>query len=205
MLKLTENVLFVTSCVTTYVKSINHSKIISNIEDIQRTSSGNKLSNEGGWQSLVIQSPAFDNQETSNLFLNYIIPSAREVAKLWSLPLRDSNVGYWYNVNYKYSSNREHTHPNAFLSGVYYLKVPNDCGNITFLRAESEYDKMEFIHTRLTQQELVVDNTRINAEHWIQPEEGLLILFPGYLKHYVRQNLTNDLDDRRISLSFNFW
>lgn len=205
MFTLTENLLFVTSCFTTYVDSINHSSIVDAIEKIQAAESGNFRSNEGGFQSKVRQSPEFDNAETAKLFEEVISPAAKMVAKSWSLPSTMDNVGYWYNVNYKYSSNREHTHPQAFLSGVYYIKVPKDCGNIVFLRSNSEHDKMEFIHQKITEEELHIDNNRINTEHWFAPVEGMLILFPGHLTHYVRQNLTNDADDRRISLSFNFW
>jgi len=205
MFKLTENLLFVTSCFITYINTTNHSGIVDAIEKIQSTSIGNQRSNEGGFQSQVMQSPNFDNLETATLFNTVICPAAEMVATSLSLPSKMDRVGYWYNVNYKYSSNREHTHPNAFLSGVYYIKVPQNSGNITFLRSSSEHDKMEFIHHKIAAEGLQIDNNRINTEYWHTPVEGMLILFPGHLSHYVRQNLTNEIDDRRISLSFNFW
>jgi uncharacterized protein (TIGR02466 family) len=205
MFKLTENLLFVTSCFTTYVDSINHTDIVDAIERIQKEEPGNQRSNQGGFQSMVKHSPDFDNSETIRLFNDVIFPAAQLVGKAWSIPSEMDKVAYWYNVNYKYSSNREHTHPNSFLSGVYYIKVPQDSGNIMFLRANSEHDKMEFIHQLITEKNLQIDNNRINTEHWFAPAEGMLILFPGHLTHYVRQNLTNDTDDRRISLSFNFY
>jgi uncharacterized protein (TIGR02466 family) len=205
MFTLTENLLFVTSCFTTYVETTNHTAIVESIEKIQATSGGNLRSNEGGFQSKVIHSPDFDNIETFNLFDNVIYPAGRMVAKSWSLPANMDKVGYWYNVNYKYSSNREHTHPRSFLSGVYYIKVPENSGNITFLRSNTEHDKMEFIHNRISEEGLQIDNNRINSEYWYTPVEGMLILFPGHLTHYVRQNLTTEIDDRRISLSFNFY
>jgi len=205
MFTLTENLLFVTSCFITYINTTDHKGIVDAIEKIQSTDVGNQRSNEGGFQSKVIHSPNFDNSVTADLFNNVIYPAASMVAKSWSLPSNMDRVGYWYNVNYKYSSNREHTHPNAFLSGVYYVKVPENSGNIIFLRANSEHDKMEFIHNKISEEDLQIDNNRINTEHWYTPVEGMLILFPGHLSHYVRQNLTNEIDDRRISLSFNFY
>jgi hypothetical protein len=42
------------------------------------------------------------------------------------------------------------------------------------------------------------------AEYFMQPEDGLLFIFPGHLNHFVEQNLTNDEDDRRVSIAFNF-
>lgn len=205
MLNLTENLLFVTSCFTTYVDFVDHEKIISSIGVLQKTKSSSYKSNEGGYQSPVMHRTEYDNSETAHLFEEAIIPAAKKIAELWSLPSSMEKVAYWYNVNYKYSSNREHTHPGAFLSGVFYLKVPSDSGNIVFLRANSEHDKMEFIHTKIEQEGLKIDNNRINTEHWFRPEKNLLILFPGHLSHYVKQNRTEDTDDRRISLSFNFW
>lgn len=205
MFNLTENLLFVTSCFTTYVDSINHDSIVDAVEKIQTTEFGKRRSNEGGFQSAIKYSPEYDNLETARLFTNVIIPAAKIIAQSWSLPSQMNNIGYWYNVNYKHSSNREHTHPNSFLSGVYYIQAPTNSGNITFLRANSEHDKMEFIHRQITEHNLQVDNNRINTEHWYVPTPGLLILFPGHLTHYVKQNLTDEVDDRRISLSFNFF
>jgi len=205
MFTLTENLLFVTSCFITYINTTNHRGIVEAVEKIQATDVGNQRSNEGGFQSRVIHSPNFDNIETSNLFNNVIYPAAGMVAKSWSLPSNMDRVAYWYNVNYKYSSNREHTHPRSFLSGVYYIKVPENSGNITFLRASSEHDKLEFIHEQISEKDLQIDNNRINSQHWYTPVEGMLILFPGHLSHFVRQNLTTEVDDRRISLSFNFY
>lgn len=204
MFTLTETLLFVTSCFTTYTDSVDHSSIVDAIEKIKLTEDGNHRSNEGGFQSFVRYSPEFDNLETAKLFDTVIFPAAKMVAKSWSLPSKMNTVAYWYNVNQKYSSNREHTHPGAFLSGVYYIKVPTDSGKIVFLRSNSEHDKMEFIHQRITTENLKIDNNRINTQHWFAPMEGMLILFPGHLTHYVKQNLTTEIDDRRISMSFNF-
>lgn len=204
MLKLTENLLFVTSCVSTYVDGIDHASIVEAIEKIQSRCKGNRRSNEGGYQSLVQYSPEYDNAETTKLFENYIVPAAKNIQKMWSLPTIMEKVGYWYNVNPKYSSNREHSHPRSFLSGVYYVKVPADSGKIIFLRSSTEHDRLDFVHQEITTHNLTIDNNRINSEHWFAPKEGMLLFFPGHLSHYVRQNCTNDIDDRRISLSFNF-
>jgi hypothetical protein len=40
---------------------------------------------------------------------------------------------------------------------------------------------------------------------WSVPtDENKLIIFPAYIRHYVEQNLTEDEDDERISIAFNF-
>jgi uncharacterized protein (TIGR02466 family) len=38
----------------------------------------------------------------------------------------------WGNINYKYSHNKNHVHPGAQWSGVYYIKTPPKCGHIWF-------------------------------------------------------------------------
>ena len=136
------------------------------------------------------------------MFQDYIIPVAKMIQPKWNIPCNMEQLNYWYNINPKYTYNREHTHLNSFLSGVYYIKVPENSGNIFFLRSQTEIDRMLFLNSKLEEQGNLYSNNRTNVEHWFVPQEGLLILFPGHLNHYVDQNLTNDIDDRRISLSF---
>lgn len=204
MLTLTENQMFVNSCYTSYLTGVDHSAIIGAIEQIQATKPSNQFSNAGGYQSLSMYFPNFDNQETDNLFNNHIIPMSNHIIdEMWNLPTGERQMNYWYNVNGKYTYNREHTHPSAFLSGVYYIKVPKDSGLIHFLRSPSEIDRMEFMTKFIRGKDF--NNNRINTEHWFIPKEGMLILFPGHLTHFVERNLTDEKDDRRISLSFNFF
>jgi uncharacterized protein (TIGR02466 family) len=203
--ELKETVLFATSCVSTYLKSIDNLSIIDSIEQLQKTDPGNHRSNIGGYQSHGIYLPNYDNLITKQLFENHIIPAAKKIKQVWDLPNDMNRASYWYNINYKHSSNREHSHHESFLSGVYYLKVPSNSGNIMFLRSQLEVDRMHFIG-----KSLFLNNTEINTPHLFTeyrmvPEEGLLILFPGHLSHYVERNNTDDVDDRRISLSFNFY
>jgi uncharacterized protein (TIGR02466 family) len=207
-MELKEHILFVNSCFTTYLEEVNRENIISAIEKIQATQKGNFRSNAGGFQSFVLQHTEYDNISTQHLFQDYILPAAKAAGKSWGIPNEINAHGYWYNVNYKYNYNRSHMHPMSYISGVYYLKVPSgNAGNIIFNRTEQELDRMAFVTKDLARDENgagVVDNVRINTEHWFLPEESLLILFPSHLSHYVEANLTNDVDDRRISLSFNF-
>src|SRR3546814_14061776 len=41
-------------------------------------------------------------------------------------------TGMWANINKKDRYLGEHTHPNNFLNGVYYVKAPAGCGAILF-------------------------------------------------------------------------
>ena len=204
MTTLQENLIFVSSCFTTYLTTVDNQVITDRIFQMQQTDLGNIRSNVGGWQSPAMENSNYDNSSVMQLFEKYIVPAAQIVIKSWQLPCTPDKISYWYNVNPKYTYNREHYHGASFISGVYYLKVPEDSGNIYFTRAQTEADRMNFLTKILIDEKLDTDNSRTNTEHWFTPKEGMLILFPGHLSHYVQQNITNDEDDRRVSLSFNF-
>jgi len=83
---------------------------------------------------------------------------------------------FWFNVALLGESTGVHNHNGkALISGVYYLQVPENCGNIVFLKGNKE--KLE-----------------------ISPKSGKLLLFPSELDHCVQNNMGND---KRISVAFN--
>ena len=107
----------------------------------------------------------------------------------------------WANVNYKYSHNKNHCHPGAQWSGVYYIKAPKDCGHIWFT------DPCGQRHIDIP----IMDHSKEKPLHYwrevhYQPIEGRLIMFPGWLIHEVAPNLTKLKGESgwRISVSFNF-
>lgn len=83
----------------------------------------------------------------------------------------------------------EHSHGDADISGVYYVQTNNRDGNIYFRSPVriGEGDNRCFEHL-----------THCNVS--ITPEVGKLMMFPGWLRHGVRENQT---DSERISFSFN--
>jgi len=107
----------------------------------------------------------------------------------------------WANINYKYSHNKNHVHPGAQWSGVYYIKTPPNCGHIWFT------DPCGQRHLEIP---IMADKKAKPTHYWrevhYQPIEGRLIMFPGWLTHEVAQNMS-DLkgeDGWRVSVSFNF-
>lgn len=205
MPQIIEHQLFVTSCYVTYLDEIDNSRIAEKALYHEATTSSNQRSNKGGYQT----QPIFDNEtdcpEILRLFQSIICPSAQKISDSWNLNKEMNKFSYWYNVNRRYSYNTAHIHPHSFISGVYYVKVPSNSGNIIFDRAQSEIDRLQFQQTYILSSGANPDNNRINTEYWFTPKEGMLILFPGHLSHSVDQNLTQDADDARISLSFNFF
>jgi len=197
--------LFQSSIAFARVVGFDKISLISEILKLESVSTSNQRSNAGGFQSTNFDMNTFDNPYVSEMFNDFILPVLDQVADSWGFP-RTKNLSYWYNVNRRYNYNHTHYHPMAILSGVIYLKVPTNSGNITFTRAGSEADRMDFLTSwQLETNQLVADTPNANIMHSKVPEENLLIVFPGHLEHYVEQNLTKDTDDSRISVSFNYF
>ena len=107
----------------------------------------------------------------------------------------------WANVNYKYSHNKNHVHPGAQWSGVYYIKTPENCGHIWFT------DPCGQRHIDVP---IMADKKAKPTHYWREvhysPIEGRIIMFPGWLTHEVAPNMSDLTGEKgwRVSVSFNF-
>lgn len=96
----------------------------------------------------------------------------------------------WLNLSKPGMAHHHHTHPNSFVSGVFYFQtIPKD--SIRFTSPITAFSNINF--GRLA-----------NGNHYDTLNEpvhnGRLIIFPSWLRHEV---LTNRSDEDRISLAFN--
>ena len=109
--------------------------------------------------------------------------------------LGDLFISTWVNVNKRGNRNRRHTHSDSinFLSGVYYLKVPENSGDIVF------YDPKQPVYYSMADLRYYEPNY-LSHTHKIQPKENMLLYFPCWLEHEVNPSFT---DEERISISFN--
>ena len=101
----------------------------------------------------------------------------------------------WANINPPGGMNRAHQHPNSLWSGVYYVKAPQNSGQLKI-----EDPRSVALMTRPKQKD-VPKPDRLWREHHYEPKAGRLIMFPSWLNHCVDPNNSNDI---RISVSFNF-
>lgn len=101
----------------------------------------------------------------------------------------------WGNINGKYSYHEQHIHPNSFLSGVYYVNAPKGSGNINFIDPRNSIRSVEMEPNR---DKDLTDPLRRSIE--VEPQDGMLLLFPSWLGHEVQQNLT---ENDRVSIAFN--
>jgi uncharacterized protein (TIGR02466 family) len=106
---------------------------------------------------------------------------------------RDFEItGCWANINPTGGLNTPHTHPNNFLSGVYYVSLPQSSGQIVFAdprpQAQSILPPAE------------KGNKYVGNEIKLEVKPGRMVIFPAWLVHSVPVNRS---PEERISMSFN--
>lgn len=101
-------------------------------------------------------------------------------------------TGCWANVNARGAGHRMHSHPNNYLSGVYYVRTQAGADTINFHDPRAQ---TAIIRPPTT--ELTADNA---DQVVVTVAVGTLLLFPAWLPHSVDPNRG---DGARISVSFN--
>lgn len=168
--------------------AVMQSRFVDHLEDIKKeiyrltTIPNNiKKSNYGGWQSDVClhENPVFNPlcDHIGNVCAQVFKGNVAKLHQMWAC------------INKRHDQNLIHSHTNNYnLSGVYYVNVPQDSGDIVFrdprpgaLSAPYRLFKDDCDHASFT------------------PFVGLTILFPSYLEHFV---LPSRSDEDRISISF---
>ncbi|MBC7971247.1 MAG: 2OG-Fe(II) oxygenase family protein [Verrucomicrobia bacterium] len=165
-------------------------QLLETIYQLKQLDPGYEASNVLGWHS---KSNLFTLAEI-NPFQALTDAAILEVAQAvgyGDVQIKAANC--WANVNPKYASNKIHDHANCLFSGVYYVKTPKESGNLMF------YDPRS---ARTFYKPIVSNFTTYTADAVAHAaEEGLMLIFPSWLKHGVEPNLS---DDDRVSISFNY-
>ena len=188
-----------------YFKDIENSKqlnktLLSNIKKWKKEDEqGIIRSNALGWHSGV----DMHHRKEYQPLIKELFKMQTEIYKAESYHPNTEPVcdNMWANVNYKYSHNKNHVHPGAQWSGVYYIKVPKDGGNIWFTDPCGER------HIDLP---IMADKQVKPVHYWreihYQAIEGRILMFPGWLTHEVQQNMSDLKGENgwRVSVSFNF-
>ena len=158
---------------------------------LKNSTEGRQVSNRNGWQS--------NNLVGSILPLNAIFIEIVKAMDEYKESI--SAIGtveldnIWINVNPKGGSNIPHIHPNCFMSGVYYVQTPENCGNLYFeniLPVNYNWHPKHFKD--------FTHNTFAGDNWEFVPQANDLYVFPSWAKHGVNGNVS---DTDRISISFN--
>lgn len=152
---------------------------------------GISKSNLKGWHSKDFNL----NERQPQNFISLIYSSIEQVMHdmNWDKQKQIAKINnMWAIINTGGSANLRHQHGNSTISGAYYVRAPENAGDIIF------YDPRPapiYSHPN------AVSPNSLNAQiNGISPKEGALVLFPSYLDHSVNENKSNE---ERIVISFN--
>ena len=142
-----------------------------------------------GWQS----EPVLHEREEFQQLAVCVKDAAKSVLRFLRIGYEHFEItGCWATVLAPGASHKLHSHPNNFLSGVYYVRTGEGADTINFHDPRSQASVI-----RPPVVELTGENT---DQVVVRVSDGTLLLFPSWLEHSVDANRS---DDERISISFN--
>lgn len=144
-------------------------------------------SNRGGWNS--IDKAILDQSGFADL--NGLVREGIDAAMAeMGCTAVAYDVESWINIHDAGGFNFPHLHEGSYLSGCFYLRVPAGSGNLIF-----RDPRPGVVHSSLKGP--VANGYRDVS---LKPEDGLLVLFPSWLEHYVEPHAG---DGARIVIAFN--
>jgi len=160
------------------------------IYDYKKDKSGVIISNRGGWQS----KSDFWREESFSHYFNYIFDHIKSSVRFYNLNFEMGNM--WININKKGNYNFSHIHPLSLLSGVMWIKSPQNCGDLIF-ESPHNFNEGELL------EKVDVDfreKTNYFNTFKFEPIPGKIVLFPSHLRHCVDESRS---DEDRVSIAFN--
>ena len=146
-----------------------------------------------GYKNTYTTNHGLERHQEMQPFVNYILLRAQEFLTSSGYDSARINLGIQLFVSEMNPGDKHglHTHPNCIISGVFYLAIPEGSSSIKFR------DPRPFRNT------LALPILQDTLENWvwvhIDPEPGLLLMWPSWLEHEVPINQAQG----RITLVFN--
>jgi uncharacterized protein (TIGR02466 family) len=166
-------------------------RLLQSVAELEKETQSITRSNVGGWHSIS----SLHTDERFADIRRIIGQTCVECARFLSFNFTKADLIFqemWINKNKAGDFNKAHVHPNAVLSGSYYIKVPPNSGNIEF------YDP---VRERIMSVYPIKERTKTNSQALeYKCNDGLLIIFPSWLQHSVQPSRSEDF---RVSLAFN--
>jgi uncharacterized protein (TIGR02466 family) len=175
-----------------------NTELVNVILQKEKADQGLMKSNVGGWHSkadlfsweAACVRALQDRVSTTALDLTRLVTVSDGPRKM------HLRIDGWANVARRGDYNSVHDHPGATWSGVYYVsggepdnKDPTD-------------GKLEFIDPRVGVNVPPLDQGVLGGRYLVDPLPGLMVMFPGWLKHMVHPFSGSG---ERISTSFNVY
>jgi len=166
---------------------------IKPLEFTSKVPTGGEVTFLSSIDKYVLERPEFAH--TRSIVMNEVNKYGREVLRV------DRNIEFhitnsWINVYRPGDQAGSHNHNNSLISGVLYLKVSEDSGDIIFYR-----DIMSLVPFPPAL-DLAIDSSNIyNCKQFgHRPRKNEIVLFPSVVMHSVGQNNSNE---ERWCLAFN--
>ena len=171
--------------------------LIKHIKKWSKKDKGLKKTNRGGWHSTTDMHSKSEYEPLIQELMNMQDTICREEGYTSSMYLGNM----WANINYPDCFNRDHTHPNADWSGVYYVQTPKNCGLLDI--QDPRYQANMLLPGQLPRKKIP---PRLWKQQKYEPVTGRVVVFPAWLNHGVTINESKEKGEKswRISISFNF-
>jgi uncharacterized protein (TIGR02466 family) len=162
-------------------------RILEALADLRRDAPA--LEPGQGWQS----AQDLHEHEAMRELVSCIDHCAGSVLRFLRIGATECEItGCWATVLAPGASHKLHSHPNNFLSGVYYVRTGEGADTINF----HDPRRQAFV-VRPPVVELTAQNT---DQVVVRVSDGTLLLFPSWLEHSVDANRS---EGERLSISFN--
>ena len=162
-------------------------KILATLERLRRDLP--TLEPGHGWQSEQTLHQRDEFQELISCVNN----AAKSVLRFLRIGQEALEItGCWATVLATGAMHKAHSHPNNFLSGVYYVRIHPGADTINFHDPRSQ--------TRVIRPSVVELTAENTDQVVVRVTNGTLLVFPSYLEHSVDTNMSAG---ERISISFN--
>jgi len=170
--------------------SFDSKKFLSLIEDEFVESGGEKLLNQEHVSKASVNKNVLDQIKFKTLKNLLMVESKKYYKDVLKYKNDFKITTSWFTKTLKDESSNYHKHSNALISGVLYLNVPKNSGDINF-----QIYNDETFHLDCTEYN-IYNSTNFTFETF----NNLLIMFPSNLYHKI---LKSESTEPRISLAFN--
>jgi uncharacterized protein (TIGR02466 family) len=110
------------------------------------------------------------------------------------------DIAIWSNINRFGDYHSPHTHPWSYLSGTYYVQIPDETARPEY-QSELPPACISFRDPRSVSYPLAYpQGSRFSPNYTIQPVPGAMLMWPSAVFHFVHPNLSTQ---KRYSISFN--
>jgi uncharacterized protein (TIGR02466 family) len=162
-------------------------KVLATLEQLRRDLP--TLNPGDGWQS---EQTLHQREEFWDL-ISCVSNAAKSILRFLRISQEAFEItGCWATVLANGAIHKTHSHPNNFLSGVYYVRVHPGADTINFHDPRSQ--------TRIIRPPVVELTAENTDQVVVRVTNGTLLMFPSYLEHSVDTNMSAE---ERISISFN--